>query len=509
MGGAGRGRLRRWVAAAAAVSSALVGIGATPAHADDGDVTAVALAPPAPGSEPEAAVGLATAPPAPTDPFGYLDAAHPAGEGIRVAGWVIDPDTSSPAQIVVQVDTNWYGPFAADRTRGDVERVHPGWGSRHGYDLVVPAAPGPRSVCVHALNVGPGANVVQGCASFTVDDPIGWIDSMLRTPDGIRVAGWALDEDARGPSDIVVQVADRWLGPFRAELPRGDVAGLFPWAGDRHGFDLTVPLPAEGNQPVCVHALGVGPGAASTLVGCRYVVVSHAPFGYLDTAGVNSSDMRIAGWAADPDTSAPTEIVVQIGDAWYGPYRADAERPDVAAAFPGIGANHGFDLRFPMPARNERVCVYAQNLGEGSAPLLMDCRRMVAVPAGSGEGRRIVYDNLGQRLWLIGSDGYTARSYAISGRYLDPAPGTQHRVYGKFRYAEAGHDDITMQYFVAFNPSGLGYGFHTIPVWGDGSPLQSESELGQFRSAGCVRQALVDAVYMWNWSQIGDLVVVV
>ena len=82
-----------------------------------------------------------------------------------------------------------------------------------------------------------------------------------------------------------------------------------------------------------------------------------------------------------------------------------------------------------------------------------------------------------QRLWLIGADGFADRSYPISGKYLDPPPGT-YRVYAFQRYAEAGHDGITMEYFVAFNPAGLGYGFHTIPVFADGTPLQGENELG-------------------------------
>ena len=81
-------------------------------------------------------------------------------------------------------------------------------------------------------------------------------------------------------------------------------------------------------------------------------------------------------------------------------------------------------------------------------------------------------------------------------------------MYAFQRYADAGHDGITMEYFVAFNPAGLGYGFHTIPVFADGTPLQSESELGFFRSAGCVRQRRTDAIYMWNWAQVGDPVVV-
>ena len=48
-----------------------------------------------------------------------------------------------------------------------------------------------------------------------------------------------------------------------------------------------------------------------------------------------------------------------------------------------------------------------------------------------------------------------------------------------------------------------------IPTYADGTPLQGEDELGQFRSAGCVRQRREDAIHLWNWSVVGDRVVVI
>ena len=41
-----------------------------------------------------------------------------------------------------------------------------------------------------------------------------------------------------------------------------------------------------------------------------------------------------------------------------------------------------------------------------------------------------------------------------------------------------------------------------------GRPVQSIAQLGQPLSGGCVRQAVDDAVWMWNWAQIGTKVVV-
>ena len=50
-------------------------------------------------------------------------------------------------------------------------------------------------------------------------------------------------------------------------------------------------------------------------------------------------------------------------------------------------------------------------------------------------------------------------------------------------------------------------GFHEIPTQ-YGRPLQSIWQLGQPLSAGCVRQAPSDALWMWNWAGLGTKVVV-
>jgi hypothetical protein len=54
----------------------------------------------------------------------------------------------------------------------------------------------------------------------------------------------------------------------------------------------------------------------------------------------------------------------------------------------------------------------------------------------------------------------------------------------------------------------LAIGFHSIPRYGDGRPMQSDADLGGFRSSGCVRQSLDDAVRLWNWASVGTTVVV-
>ena len=130
------------------------------------------------------------------------------------------------------------------------------------------------------------------------------------------------------------------------------------------------------------------------------------------------------------------------------------------------------------------------------------------LPAGSGSGRRVVYSNSGQRVWLVEHGEWVIDSWLVSGRPGVPSPGT-YGVFSKSRHAWAGHGGITMEYMVRFaRGRSLAIGFHSIPVRSNGSPLQSEAELGQFRSAGCVRQRWDKARLLYEWAPIGTPVVV-
>lgn len=131
-----------------------------------------------------------------------------------------------------------------------------------------------------------------------------------------------------------------------------------------------------------------------------------------------------------------------------------------------------------------------------------------APPDDSGVGRRVVYSNSQQRVWMIDGEGSVVDSYLVSGRRGVPRPGT-YQVFSKSEVAWADHDGITMRYMVRFaRGEELAIGFHSIPVYPGGRPLQTEQDLGNFRSAGCVRQSLFDAYRMWTFAPVGTTVVV-
>lgn len=67
-----------------------------------------------------------------------------------------------------------------------------------------------------------------------------------------------------------------------------------------------------------------------------------------------------------------------------------------------------------------------------------------------------------------------------------------------------------MEYMVRFaHGRGAAIGFHSIPTDLSGRPLQTEAQLGTYRSAGCVRQKNIDAAFLYAWAPVGTKVVVV
>lgn len=452
----------------------------------------------------------ATAGAAPGDlPVGALESAVPLPGAVRLSGWALDGNSDSPVDLHFYANGVFLGLGRADESRPDIAAAYPSAGGNRGYEETFALGPGRHTICAFAINIGPGdANPQLGCMVVANDVPFGWLDVVAREPGGIRLAGWSIDPAApSAPSDVYVEIGWGWTGMVPARSPNAALSSAYPGAGPDHGFDVVLPVPPlDATVPICVYgARGTSP---VSVIACTEIALRTTPLGSLDAVRSGTGSVRVSGWAFDPDAAGPIEVHVYTEDGIARGAIAEGYRPDVAAAFPGASQHHGFVLDLPAQYMGQSVCAYAINVGPGSGHLPLGCTRSgPAVPAGSGDGRRIIYDNLGQYVWLVGADGFADRSYLVSGRYRDPGPGL-YRVYGFLRYASAGHDGITMDYFVAFHPAGLGYGFHTIPVYADGTPLQSEAELGSFRSAGCVRQAYGDAVYLWNWAQVGDAVVV-
>ena len=131
------------------------------------------------------------------------------------------------------------------------------------------------------------------------------------------------------------------------------------------------------------------------------------------------------------------------------------------------------------------------------------------LPANSGVGRRIVYKNELQWVWVIDGKNKVVKTMPVSGRRGVPKPG-EYQVNSQslrsFSLDFEGVWFINMTRF-ALGPAGGNIGFHEIPVK-NGKPLQTEDQLGSFQGSGCLRMSAEDAKFIFNFGKPGTKVVV-
>lgn len=131
------------------------------------------------------------------------------------------------------------------------------------------------------------------------------------------------------------------------------------------------------------------------------------------------------------------------------------------------------------------------------------------LPADSGEGKRIVFSEGRQRVWLVDDSGRIVRTYLVSGSLTDNLFEGTYSVFSRSRNAVGIDDSGTMEYFVRFTygTGGAAIGFHTIPI-DEGKPVQTLRQLGTPQSHGCIRQERSNAIALWEFAPIGTTVVV-
>ena len=137
-----------------------------------------------------------------------------------------------------------------------------------------------------------------------------------------------------------------------------------------------------------------------------------------------------------------------------------------------------------------------------------ETRSEESLPADSGTGRRVVFSEDRQRVWLVDAGGGVRRTYPVSGSIYDNLdPGT-YAVYSRSEQAWGIEDSGSMRWFVRFtHGDNAAIGFHDIPV-DEGSKVQGVDQLGTPLSHGCIRQRTEDALALWRFAPLGTTVVV-
>ncbi len=207
----------------------------------------------------------------------------------------------------------------------------------------------------------------------TGNNPFGSLDSMVADGDGVRVRGWAIDPSTAEPVTV-----SAWRDGKRvdavANLERPDVGQVYPGSGARHGFDFRYGGLAPGTHTICVAVDNVGPGEHTRVLGCADVNVTWSPHGRWDELSVADGRARVAGWARDPDSSAPIQVGVVLDSALVSVVRAGLDASVVPSAT-DLGAGRGFALEFPAAPGQHEVCVVMGNVGHG-VDTWLDCRKL-------------------------------------------------------------------------------------------------------------------------------------
>jgi hypothetical protein len=240
------------------------------------------------------------------------------GNLVTFTGWSFDydaPDTG--LTVVANVDGRYAGSAGSTVSRPDINTAMHGTGP-HGYVLKVRVPTGSSTVCLHALNRGPGQESRLGCASFRVSlSPIGTIDSVTVQGNRALVTGWTFDFSDTGQA-IGTVVDDNgkhvaW-GPTR--VVRNDVNTSWSITGT-HGFSYSIALSAGTNR-LCAYGVNIGSGGGNSLLGCRTVSLASgaaapaapAPTGSPSPSSTSSAAPAPSGSSSagsSPSGSAPSE----------------------------------------------------------------------------------------------------------------------------------------------------------------------------------------------------------
>jgi lipoprotein-anchoring transpeptidase ErfK/SrfK len=199
-------------------------------------------------------------------------------------------------------------------------------------------------------------------------------------------------------------------------------------------------------------------------------------------------------------TSMSVTAIAVLGGV--GALPSAAEGPPQRPVIETVADNRAPRETVPAEADVERPATVS------TTPPASDAAAGNPLPADSGEGRRVVFSEGQQRVWLVGSGDRVRHTYLVSGSVYDNLdPGT-YSVYSRSEQAWGIDDSGSMKYFVRFaHGDNAAIGFHDIPI-DDGGPVQTVAELGTPLSHGCIRQRRADAKLLWAFAPLGTKVVV-
>jgi stage II sporulation protein D len=100
---------------------------------------------------------------------------------------------------------------------------------------------------------------------------------------------------------------------------------------------------------------------------------THEPFGQIDAVTAGPVRVTAKGWAIDPDTSKAIIVQMYLDGRANALSWASLPRPDVRAAYPSYGSNHGYSITMLTTPGTHTICLYGINTGPGTS-VQLGCR---------------------------------------------------------------------------------------------------------------------------------------
>jgi hypothetical protein len=247
---------------------------------------------------------------------------------------------------------------------------------------------------------------------------VGSFDGIASSYDSLTVTGWALDPQSTTPVDVHIYVDGAGIGVAKTNASRPDVAVHYPSYGTQRGFSATFTVPGgSADKNVCAYAVN---GKTNTLLGCKTVnIPSASPIGVLEGVVAVPGGVSVSGWTLDPERYDSLDVHIYV-DGVGQRFVANAQRPDVARAYPAWGAEHGFSVTLKPGSGTHSVCVYAINVGKGGTTTL-GCQSvsvMAGNPIGSFDAATAVPGGIDVSGWAIDPDTKNAIPVHV---YVDSA----------------------------------------------------------------------------------------
>jgi hypothetical protein len=181
------------------------------------------------------------------------------------------------------------------------------------------------------------------------------------------------------------------------------------------------------------------------------------PVSNLDSVSTTADNIRVTGWAFDPDTRDSLDVHVYVDGAATA-HLANGNRPDVAAAFGDVGTAHGFNVTVPVSSAGKKnVCVYAINKGPGTNVPVGTCKT-VTVPPKTSTGYT------GSPFGSLDAVSVAPGSIKVEGWSIDPdtAGATDVHIYARGSVTAVSANGARNDIAAAYPAFGAAHGYNTV-----------------------------------------------